>query len=119
MRQSPSLSSWLSRSLSMAAVALLTAPAALAGDAGGGGGREIAAATNLAAFLETIRNLFTGPIGTSIGIIAFAVAGVYIMYARQTGQAIGAIAKVFVGLLILFGGTALVASIGEGSGAAF
>lgn len=117
MRISPAPS--LARGLSLVAVALLTAPAALAGTTGAGGGREIAAASNLAAFLQTIQNLFTGPIGISIGVIAFAVAGVYIMYARQTGQAIGAIAKVFVGLLILFGGTALVASIGEGAGAAF
>lgn len=107
----------LARMLSLLTLVLLTAPSAFAGTSSGAS----AAATNtaegrLSSFLLHIQNLFTGPVGTSIGIIAFAAAGVYIMYARQTGQAVGAIAKVFVGLLILFGGTALV---GVAAGGAF
>lgn len=118
MHQTPSLPTWLTRPLFLVAVFLMTVPVAFAAQAEGGT-KEIAAAKNLEGFLGTIANLFTGTIGTAIGIIAFAVAGIYIMYARQTGQAIGAIAKVFVGLLILFGGAALVKVIGEGGGAAF
>ena len=109
----------LVRALSAVAVVLLTTPVALASTAAAGGGGGLAADSaegRLAGFLQSIQELFTGPIGTSIGIIAFAAAGIYVMYARQTGQAVGAIAKVFVGLLILFGGTALV---GVASGAAF
>lgn len=107
----------LARALSAAAVFLLTAPVALAGtDTDGGDFDTSSAEGRLGTFLVSIQELFTGAIGTSIGIIAFAVAGIYIMYARQTGQAVGAIAKVFVGLLILFGGAALV---GVASGAAF
>ena len=113
------LSTPLARAVAVVTVFLLTAPAVLAGTAADGGG-DVGPATSaegrLGAFLQDIQALFTGPIGTSIGIIAFAVAGIYIMYARQTGQAVGAIAKVFVGLLILFGGTALV---GVASGASF
>lgn len=108
---------WLSRAFATAAVIVLTAPMALAGTDGGGDvGPADSAQGRLGTFLQDIQALFTGPIGTSIGIIAFAVAGIYIMYARQTGQAVGAIAKVFVGLLILFGGAALV---GVASGATF
>ena len=113
-----SLPAPIMRAAATAAVFLLTAPVALAGGTAGGGavGPADSAQGRLGAFLQDIQALFTGPIGTSIGIIAFAVAGIYIMYARQTGQAVGAIAKVFVGLLILFGGTALV---GVASGASF
>lgn len=118
MLRTDALPAWLVRAPAAAAVFLLTAPAALAG--GTGGGREIEAATDLDEFLSTIAGFLTGTVGTSIGIIAFAVAGIYIMYARQTGQAVGAIAKVFVGLLILFGGAALITAIGPASaGAAF
>lgn len=109
-----------SRALSLVVVFAWTASAAFAtvddggGAPAGGGGAD--AQSRLSSFLLEIQQLFTGTIGTSIGIIAFAVAGVYIMYARQTGQAVGAIAKVFVGLLIIFGGAALV---GVAGGAAF
>ena len=112
-----SLPAPLARAAAVATVFLLTAPVAFAGDTSGSDvGPADSAQGRLGAFLQDIQELFTGPIGTSIGIIAFAVAGIYIMYARQTGQAVGAIAKVFVGLLILFGGTALV---GVASGASF
>lgn len=115
MLRTDTLPAWLIRAAAAAAVFLLTAPAALAGSAGG---REIEAATDLDEFLATVAGFLTGTVGTSIGIIAFAAAGIYIMYARQTGQAVGAIAKVFVGLLILFGGAALITAIGPSAGAA-
>lgn len=117
MRQTSSLPAWLTRPLFLVGVLLMWVPSALA--AGFDGGKKIQAADNLEGFLGTIANIFTGNIGIAVGVIAFAAAGIYIMYARQTGQAIGAIAKVFVGLLIVFGGATLVRSIGESGGAAF
>ena len=107
-----------SRPLAALAIAFLTAPAALAGGTTRAG-TAMRSTTALQGFLESIANLFTGPVGIAIGVIAFAASGIYIMYARQTGQAVGAIAKVFVGLLILFGGTALVSEIGTATGGAF
>lgn len=113
-----SLARRISHASALLAVALLTAPTALAGGATAAG-TAMRSTTALQGFLENVAALFTGGIGVAIGVIAFAAAGIYIMYARQTGQAVGAIAKVFVGLLILFGGTALVAEIGGATGGAF
>ena len=106
MSRTVSLSTRISRPLTAAAVALLMAPAAFAGGTTTAG-TTMRSTTALQGFLQ------------NIGVIAFAASGIYIMYARQTGQAVGAIAKVFVGLLILFGGTALVTEIGGATGAAF
>ena len=42
------------------------------------------------------------------------------MYSRQTGQAVGAVAKVVVGLVIIIGGATLITDITAGiEGAAF
>ena len=98
--------------LGAAALASPSAFAATDGDSG------LEAADGLTAFLEQVSAMFTGPLGIAIGIIAFAAVGVYIMYARQTGQAVGSIAKVFIGLLILFGGTQMVTQIGDQVGGA-
>ena len=106
----------VSNGLWLAAFTLLVSPSAFATTTGTGA--ALTSASALETFLKSIADLFTGGLGIAIGIIAFAAVGVYIMYARQTGQAVGAIAKVFVGLLILFGGTTMVAEIGAGTGGA-
>lgn len=95
---------------------VITSPSALATTAGTGA--ALTSASALETFLQSIADLFSGGLGIAIGVIAFAAVGVYIMYARQTGQAVGAIAKVFVGLLILFGGTTMVTEIGTATGGA-
>ncbi len=97
-------------------VLVATAPSALATTAGTGA--ALTSASALETFLKSIADLFSGGLGIAIGVIAFAAVGVYIMYARQTGQAVGSIAKVFVGLLILFGGTTMVTEIGAATGGA-
>ncbi len=97
-------------------VLALTSTDSLATTAGKGAALKSAGA--LEVFLESIAALFSGGLGIAIGVIAFAAVGVYIMYARQTGQAVGSIAKVFVGLLILFGGTTMVTEIGAATGGA-
>ena len=106
----------VSNGLSLFALTLLVSPAAFAGSTTGGS--TLTSATALEDFLNAVADLFTGGLGIAIGVIAFAAVGVYIMYARQTGQAVGSIAKVFVGLLILFGGTTMVAEIGAATGGA-
>ncbi|MEM1117390.1 MAG: TrbC/VirB2 family protein [Bacteroidota bacterium] len=102
--------------LSLFALTLVVAPMVSATTTGTGA--ALTSASALETFLQSIADLFTGGLGIAIGIIAFAAVGVYIMYARQTGQAVGSIAKVFVGLLILFGGTTMVAEIGAATGGA-
>lgn len=101
-------------SAGLPAFALLMAPAAHATQAS-----SLQAVSQLETFMTEISKVFAGPLGTAIGIIAFAAVGVYIMYARQTGQAVGSIAKVFIGLLIVFGGTAMVTNIQGTVGAMF
>ena len=95
---------------------LMASPLASATTTGTASGLKSADA--LTTFLDQVGKLFTGGLGIAIGVIAFACVGVYIMYARQTGQAVGSIAKVFVGLLILFGGTTMIKEIGTATGGA-
>ena len=98
----------------------LSAQAALAGPAAGGTAITLTAAENLAGIIQAIADLFTNGLGIAIGIIAFAAVGVYVMYSRQTGQAVGAVAKVVVGLVIIIGGASLINDITSGvTGAAF
>ena len=114
------------RQVTYAAAAFLVAgalstQAALAGPAAGGGTAiTLTAADNLAGIIQAIADLFTNGLGIAIGIIAFAAVGVYVMYSRQTGQAVGAVAKVVVGLVIIIGGASLINDITSGvTGAAF
>ena len=102
-------------SAALPALAALLAPSAHAATATNG----LQAVNELTTFLQAVADIFGGPLGTAIGVIAFAAVGVYIMYARQTGQAVGSIAKVFVGLLIIFGGATMVTQLGGVTGAMF
>ena len=102
----------------LSALTLYVAVAPMASATTSGTGAALTSASALETFLQSIADLFSGGLGIAIGVIAFAAVGVYIMYARQTGQAVGSIAKVFVGLLILFGGTTLVTEIGAATGGA-
>lgn len=106
----------LSTAIGTLALLVWTSPAAFATTAGTGA--ALTSASALETFLQSIADLFSGGLGIAIGVIAFAAVGVYIMYARQTGQAVGSVAKVFVGLLILFGGTTMVSEIGAATGGA-
>ena len=91
------------------AVNVVCAPAALAG--GGGGGAITDAIRPAADILQEVSDALTGDLGIIIGTLAFVFVGVYIMYARSTGQALGSVAKVIIGLVILFGGATMVAGI--------
>lgn len=95
---------------------LVGAASALAGGGGGGGASTYTAVASLSDFLVDIQNVITGPIGTAIAVIAIAAVGIYIMYARQTGQAVGAVAKIVVGVILIFAGVQLVTEL---TGAAF